>query len=446
MTRRARGGSLTWNPERRFVQRGTVPRWRVRFGLDCLDLIALSAPSVITLDWLHIVALLGAAQGFFLTAVLATQRRNRTANRLLAVAVFAFSLQMLSVVYHAADLEPVFPHFFGAAYPLPLVFGPLIFLYAVTASDRARGLRRWDVLHFVPFVGVVIAGLPIYLMGGAEKVAFARALELGARPLLLMVVDPLKYASGISYTVVTIVFLQRHRALMKDSYSSLERVNLQWLLRLAAAGAGIWALAALFPLTEGLEYALLDRQDDIIALAIAVLVYGIGYMALRQPEIFRIPTGEYPILRTPVRPAGASAAAVPSASPGADQPSPRYERSGLTEREAASLKENLLAVMEREHPYRNSDLTLTDLASRLDTSPHKLSEVLNAQLDQTFYDFVNGYRIRDVQRRMAEEQSKNLTVLSLALDAGFASKSTFNQAFKKHTGQTPSVYRRSVGG
>jgi len=54
-----------------------------------------------TLDWLNIAALLGAAQGFFLASVLATQRRNRTANRLLAVAVFAFSIQMITVVYHA---------------------------------------------------------------------------------------------------------------------------------------------------------------------------------------------------------------------------------------------------------------------------------------------------------------------------------------------------------
>jgi AraC-like DNA-binding protein len=327
-----------------------------------------------------------------------------------------------------------------------MLYGPLVYLYAVTASDRPRGLRRWDALHFVPFAAVVIAGLPIYLMSGAEKVAFAHELELGARPLLLVVVDPLKYASGITYAVVTIVFLQRHRALMKDSYSSLERVNLQWLLRLAAGGAAIWALAVFLQFTEGLPSPLLERQDDIIALAIAVLVYGIGYMALRQPEIFRLATGEYPIVRALVSPVGASAASVPFASPGADQPPPRYERSGLTGREAIALKEGLLAVMEREHPYRNSDLTLDDLAGRLETSPHKLSEVLNAQLDQTFYDFVNGYRVRDVQRRMAEEQSKNLTVLSLALDAGFASKSTFNQAFKKHTGQTPSVYRRSAGG
>ena len=97
----------------------------------------------VTLDWLHIVALLGAIQGVFLAGVLATKRRNRTANRLLAVAMLAFSIYLATAVYHAAGLEQVFPHFFGAAFPLPMLYGPLIYLYAVAASDRTcTGDRR----------------------------------------------------------------------------------------------------------------------------------------------------------------------------------------------------------------------------------------------------------------------------------------------------------------
>jgi AraC-like DNA-binding protein len=129
-----------------------------------------------------------------------------------------------------------------------------------------------------------------------------------------------------------------------------------------------------------------------------------------------------------------------------ESPQARYERSGLTEAEATELKAELLAAMDDEHPYQDSELNLDDLARRLGTSPHKLSEVLNSQLGLTFYDFVNGYRVRDVQRRIADQASRNLTLLALAMDAGFSSKSTFNQAFKRCTGQTPSDYRRSVAG
>jgi AraC-like DNA-binding protein len=101
--------------------------------------------------------------------------------------------------------------------------------------------------------------------------------------------------------------------------------------------------------------------------------------------------------------------------------------------------------MEKERPWQDSDLTLADLAARLSTTPHRLSEVLNSQLGQTFYDFVNGYRVREVQRRIAAGEAQQVTMLSLALDAGFASKSTFNGVFKKHTGQTPSDFRQTAG-
>jgi AraC-like DNA-binding protein len=101
--------------------------------------------------------------------------------------------------------------------------------------------------------------------------------------------------------------------------------------------------------------------------------------------------------------------------------------------------------MEREQPWKDSELTLSDLAARLDSTPHKLSEVLNAQMGQTFYDFVNGYRVREVQRRITAGEARSLKMLALAMDAGFASKSTFNEVFKKHTQQTPSGFRQTIG-
>ena len=102
--------------------------------------------------------------------------------------------------------------------------------------------------------------------------------------------------------------------------------------------------------------------------------------------------------------------------------------------------------MECERPYKRAELTLGELAWALDTSPHRLSEVLNAQLRLSFHDFVNGYRVREVQKRLASPDGARYTYLALALDAGFASKSTFNAVFKKQTGMTPSVYRSSHGG
>jgi AraC-like DNA-binding protein len=418
----------------------------------------------LTLDWLHLVALLGAAQGVFLAGVLATKRRNRTANRLLAVAMLAFSVHLATDVYHGAGLERTFPHFFGASFPLPFLYGPLIYLYAVTAADRSRRLTARDALHLVPFLVVVVAGLPIYLKSGAEKVAFYQRILAGDRPPLLLVADPLKLVSGVAYAVATLLFLRRHQERVKESYSSVERVGLRWLVRLGLATAGIWGLAVAFRVLGSTGLADVQRGDDVIALALAGLMYGIGYMGLRQPEVFRYETAEHPVpasrrasrpLAMPVAVATPPTAAVepeppvelglvlaPESEPG--PASPRYQRSGLAPWEAKRLRDALLAVMDREHPWKDSELTLADLADRLQTTPHKLSEVLNAQLCATFYDFVNGYRVREVQRRILAGEGERVTILSLALDAGFASKSTFNLVFKKHTGQTPSEFRQSA--
>ena len=403
------------------------------------------------LDWLHIAALLGAVQGVFLGLVLATQRRNQTANRLLGVAMLAFSLHLTSTVYYAAGLVPRYPHFFGLSYPLPLLYGPLIYLYAVTASDRTRGLGPRDWLHFAPYALVLIAMLPVLTMSGAEKVAFYENIQRGILTPLIKVVDPLKYVSGMTYTVLTLRFLGRHRARVKESYASIERVNLQWLFQLGLGSAVTWVLATTFGVTAGLNYPLLSRADDLVSLAIAILVYATGYMALRQPEIFNYAAVDVRSSAISAAPASNAPPIPPDRSdptpvptPPAESPNPRYERSGLTDRESSMLKRGLIAAMETERLYQNSDLTLADLADRLDTTPHKLSEVLNSQLDQTFYDFVNGYRVKDVQRRIADESSKNLKILALAMDAGFASKSTFNAVFRQHTGQTPSSYRESL--
>lgn len=383
--------------------------------------------SRVPLDWLHVIMLLGAAQGLLLSAVLATQRYNQTANRLLAALILAFTIYLATGVYYSTGLVREFPHFIGVSYPLLFLFGPLVYLYALTASDRSRHLRRADALHFLPFVLIVMGGLPIYLMSGAEKLAFFNATSHGHPPLLVRLADPLMFVSGVSYATVTLLLLARHSRRIKDSYSHVERVNLRWLVWLGSSAGGIWLLALVFQLLRSMADVRFARSDDVVALAVAVLVYAIGYMGLRQPEVFQYATSDE---------------LVPDAEPEPREPEPRYERSGLSDWEATSLKRKLLELMETDRPWQESELTLADLAGLLHTTPHKISEVLNSHIGQTFYDFVNGYRVREVQQRLAGERAPKL--LALAMDAGFASKSTFNEVFKKHTGQTPSAYRRAA--
>ena len=390
----------------------------------------------LTLDWLQLAAVVGALQGTFLTVVLVAKRKNRTANRLLAALMAAFTIFLASGVYYSAGIVRWFPHFFGVSYQMPWLFGPLVYLYAVAASDRSWRFQRRTLIHFVPFAINTLATSPYYFMSGAEKLAMLDRWIAGQIPLQLVILDPFKYVSGIAYSVATVLYLRRHRRQIEHSYSNTERVNLAWLLFLSTATFGIWLLATGLKISD----VATPVRDEHISLAMAVLVYAIGYMGLRQPEVFRYETAEYPVPR-------ALAALQPPAPP-PDEPEPstsRYERSGLSDVEARRLKASLLAIMDAERPWQDSELTLADLAERMGSTPHKLSEVLNSEVGQTFYDFVNGYRVREVQRRIKAGDARALKMLALAMDAGFASKSTFNQAFKKHTSQTPSDFRQAVG-
>jgi AraC-like DNA-binding protein len=392
----------------------------------------------LTLDWIQLAQVVGALQGLLLTIVLLTRRSNRTAHRLLAALMASFTIYLASGVYYSAGLVHSFPHFFGVSYQMPWVFGPLVYLYAVAASDRSWRFRRQTLIHFVPVTINVLATSPYYLMSGAAKLAMLDRWLVGDVPRQLAFLDPFKYVLGLSYSIATIVFLRRHRRQVEHSYSNTERVNLRWLQFLTISAFGIWLLATTLKLAE----VQTGVRDEHISLAMAALVYAIGYKGLRQPEVFRYETAEYPI---PTLVLAAPASPPPEPPDESPEPEPRYERSGLGDAEAQKLKSTLLAAMESKRPWRNSELTLADLAASLNTTPHKLSEVLNSEIGQTFYDFVNGYRVREVQRRIKAGEARALKMLALAMDAGFASKSTFNEAFKKHTSQTPSGFRQAVG-
>ena len=380
----------------------------------------------LTLDWVQLVTVAGTLQGVVLVGVLFAQRNNRTANRLLAVLMLTFTVFLASSVYYSAGVFQRYPYFFGISYQTPWLFGPLVYLYAVAASDRSWRFAPRRALHFVPVAITLMLTAPIYLMSGPEKIAMYDRIQRGEVPRVIAIIDPTKFVSGIAYSVATLLYLRRHRRRIRNSYSNTEQVNLAWLLWFATAAAVIWVLAT--SLKIGAVGSRL--RDDHVSLAIAVLIYAIGYRGLRQTEIFDYGSSTDDSLR----PA--------AATPEPDTATPRYERSGLTDREAERLEHELLALMEGEKPWKDAELTLADLALRLDSTPHRLSEVLNGQLRQTFYDFVNGYRVREVQRRISSGDGRAFTMLSLALDAGFASKSTFNQSFKNRTGQTPSAYRR----
>ncbi|MET0056777.1 MAG: helix-turn-helix domain-containing protein, partial [Candidatus Thiodiazotropha sp. 6PLUC10] len=175
-----------------------------------------------------------------------------------------------------------------------------------------------------------------------------------------------------------------------------------------------------------------------------------GYMGLRQPAIFtQAPsTAQSNSLTDPIK-------ADPSPPPESETDTPdksrtvqtdeveKYKRSALDNETSTLLYQELQQHMDQERAYLDSKLTLPQLASQLSISANYLSQVINEQSGYNFFDFINRYRVEEAKRSLTSHSDQG-NVLSIALDSGFNSKSAFYTAFKRHTGQTPSQYRKSA--
>ena len=130
--------------------------------------------------------------------------------------------------------------------------------------------------------------------------------------------------------------------------------------------------------------------------------------------------------------------------PALEPPPPAPYADGLEAAERAGLASRLRALVETDQPHLDPDLTALSLAERLGASPRELSEILTVEFESGFYDFVNGLRVDEAKRLLADPSRADSTVLEILFEAGFSSKSAFHRAFKARAGQTPSAYRRAA--
>lgn len=100
--------------------------------------------------------------------------------------------------------------------------------------------------------------------------------------------------------------------------------------------------------------------------------------------------------------------------------------------------------MDAEKPFLNPNLNLPQLAKDLEIPSYQLSQVLNKNIELNFFDFINSYRVEEIKAKMADSKYDNLSLLGIAFESGFNTKSAFNRVFKKITGLTPSEYKKQL--
>jgi AraC-like DNA-binding protein len=361
-----------------------------------------------SLSIVHTLLFVGAAQGLLLAiALFSLSRGNRTANRILAVLLFLFSMMIffhtLAEGSGAADQDPG-PLHHGEVWFF--LFGPLFYLYVRALTERTFKLRLKAGVHLLPFH----IALAVALVAAVVRLDPSVTGLLGGGMMWLMV------GQVAIYMYLVLRLLRRHKENIQDQFSSLERVNLRWLWFVTIGFLVIWPAAFLVEIFKR------SPEDwNAIWLLISVFMYLIGYMSIRQPAIFG---GE---------PEG-------DESPAGEEKK-KYEKSSLSDEDGLALFQRLEESMSSERPYLESNLTLPELAKRLGVSVHHLSQIINQRLGQNFFEYVNAYRIREAKRLLEDPAMDHLTIAAIGFEAGFNSVSSFNTVFKKTSRSTPSQYR-----
>lgn len=354
------------------------------------------------------ICLLGVVQGAFLAIVLWTHERgNRTPNRILALLLLLFTVHLLHIVLYWTRSLTALPHLFGAPWLFPYVYGPLLFLYARYVKAPGRPFRRTDAAHGLPFLAALALSGRFYLASAEWK-----------RRILESSYERTASASGFVLALFTLQFLHFlvYVSLTLRETGGDERAH-RWTRRLLLGFAATFTVWFVYGLAVSLGLPYWRAIDVGATLAMTATIYAIGYTALREPEIF---LGELRRRRG------------------------RYQGSALGVSEVEAHRERLLLLMAEAKPYRDAGLRLADLAALVGLNPHELSQVVNQSFEQNYNDFVNRYRVEEAKRLLSDPSRLDDSLLSLAYEAGFNNKTSFNEAFKKHARTTPSRFRAST--
>jgi AraC-like DNA-binding protein len=376
----------------------------------------------------------GISLAFFLEILLLTKRNKTGPDMILAAWMFFIGLHLLLYYVYYSGNQFSFPHLIAVDMPLPLVHGPFLFLYVSALTGQMPKRRALAYIHFLPPLLMYIYLVHFFILPASGKIAVMQsggegyaAFSAVRRVMVLL--------SGVVYVALSQVVLQRHRKNIRQQFSDIGSVNLQWLQYLVAWLGFIWLVVLAFNLdfTGYIRKSALD-PDLFIFSAVVAFVAFLGFFGLKQTSVFIAGTGAAAGNNT--RPQGP----VPAVTPLRD--AEKYAKSGLKDADAEDLHKKLTGYMQTEKPFLDSGLSLSDLAERLMVHPNYLSQVINERENRNFYDYINAHRVEEFRRLAADPKKKNYTVLALAFESGFNSKSAFNSHFKRITGQTPSGFIR----
>ena len=381
--------------------------------------------------WAGMINLLGSVQALILFLVLLNGKNsNKRAGILLAFICLALGGVIAGASLGALGYYKLAPHLIRIGDPLILAIPPLIYLF--TKALLHHRYSRADFIHFVPFLVYVAMLTPFYISSGQEKIRMVEAIfhSEKASPQLVVVTVLRLIISG-TYLVLSILMIP-----VKGETSSQQAIQQRWWRQVLFLCVGLTGLSLLLFLLFYMHLISFLEMNVWSGLVSSVMLYVITARKLSCRQISEQPsTGAALHIDTEIAEASTR-----------HNTSEKYRSSALSAEETAQYGLAIQTLLEEKKPWLEPELTLNQLASALQIPDYILSQVINRHFGQSFYDLVNRYRVQEMIRLMNHPDKQSYTLLALAYEAGFNSKSTFNQVFKKFTGKTPSAFKTSAGG
>lgn len=341
-----------------------------------------------------IIGLLGALQGLVLAGAVASMGKgNRRPNVALALILFLFSVAVASIVLGHSGMLGNSIGLILLEFSMSFLFPPALWYYTDTVLGRRSRISIG--FHLVP-AGLWFAYLIAFSLGWLGRGAEA------FRWLPPMIGVVIYFAA---YTMAVAVRTWRHNSQQRTlvSHGILLRVLIGALFLLNGA--------------QFVRYFLRDIEalSNIVPITGTVIIYTLSLLAFRQSRLF----------------AGHETSKAKS----------KYDGSTLTDDGAERIREQLLVIMDRDKPYMNENLNVAELASRLSVPKAHLSQVINADLESSFPEFLNTYRVAEATRLLENPDFNHYTIEAIGYEVGFGSRSGFYGAFKRLTGNTPAQAR-----
>lgn len=375
--------------------------------------------------------IIGIFLAFFIQFLLFSKKRKTLSDKILGIWMFVIGLHLFGYYIYNLGFWEQYPHLIGITHPIPLLHGPLLYLYVVFSLRKDQQFQLKDYAHFIPVAAAYLYMIPFFFFYSVEKKIMVNHGQINDYHIFMMISLAAFVLSGITYPVLAYRLIDRFEKLIHENFSFDEKINLNWLRYCIWGLALIFGTVAIFSVVQNVFEVQLPFNPDFIYYSEIILsIFFLGYFGIRHEGIFS---------ETKINPSKIVDLEVEP------KQTREYKKSGLKADEAELIHQRLMQLMNDEKPYLEPKLTLNTLANELDISVNHLSQLINQYQGKNFYDFINGFRIAEFKARVLSPKNKHLSILAIALDSGFNSKSSFNLVFKKHTGMTPSQFMTEKG-